>query len=80
PQRLVADLSVAEQQMVEIARALSMESRLIIMDEPTSALSDTEVLRLFEIVAELRSRGIGIVFVTHRLDEVMRICDRITVL
>jgi len=80
PQRLVADLSVAEQQMVEIARALSMESRLIIMDEPTSALSDTEVLRLFGIVAELKSRGIGIVFVTHRLDEVMRICDRITVL
>lgn len=80
PHRLVSDLSVAEQQMVEIARALSMESRLIVMDEPTSALSDTEVLRLFEIVAELKVRGISIIFVTHRLEEVLRICDAMTVL
>ena len=76
----VRDLSVAEQQMVEIARALSMESRLIIMDEPTSALSQTEVERLLGIMEALRRDGIGVVFVTHRLDEARRICDRVTVL
>ena len=80
PMRLVSDLSIAEQQMVEIARALSMESRLIVMDEPTSALSEHEVERLFLIVRRLRTRGIAVVFVTHRLDEVMRLCDRFTVL
>jgi inositol transport system ATP-binding protein len=80
PLALVRDLSVAEQQMVEIARALSTEARLIVMDEPTSALSETEVETLFGIVRRLRERGLGIVFVTHRLDEVMRICDRATVL
>ncbi|HSA79528.1 MAG TPA: sugar ABC transporter ATP-binding protein, partial [Geminicoccaceae bacterium] len=80
PLALVRDLSVAEQQMVEIARALSMESRLIIMDEPTSALSEAEVETLFAIIRELRDQGLGIIFVTHRLDEVMRLCDRATVL
>jgi inositol transport system ATP-binding protein len=80
PLAVVRDLSVAEQQMVEIARALSTEARLIIMDEPTSALSETEVETLFAIVRSLRGRGLGIIFVTHRLDEVMRICDRATVL
>jgi inositol transport system ATP-binding protein len=80
PLTLVGALSVAEQQMVEIARALSTEARVIIMDEPTSALSEAEVARLFEIVRELRAQGLGIVFVTHRLDEVLQICDRATVL
>ncbi len=80
PDRLVADLSVAEQQMVEIARALSMQARLVVMDEPTSALSDAEVARLFAIVRDLKARGIAVIFVTHRLDEVMQLCDRITVL
>jgi inositol transport system ATP-binding protein len=80
PAALVSDLSVGEQQMVEIARALSMQSRLIVMDEPTAALSEQEVERLFRIVAELKARGLGVVFVTHRLNEVMRICDRVTVL
>ena len=78
--KLVRDLSVAQQQMVEIARALSMQSRLIIMDEPTSALSQREAQRLFGIVRELKRNGISIIFVTHRLPEVMQICDRITVL
>ena len=73
-------LSVAEQQMVEIARALSRDSRLIIMDEPTSALSGTEVERLLGIMRQLRADGIGVVFVTHRLVEATAICDRITVL
>lgn len=80
PDALVSTLSVAEQQMVEIARALSMDSRLIIMDEPTSALSDTEVRRLFQIIDDLKAQGLGIIFVTHRLEEVPEICDRVTVL
>jgi len=80
PMMPVSDLSVGEQQMVEIARALSMESRIIIMDEPTSALTEHEVDRLFRIIAELRSQGLSIVYVTHRLQEVMQICDRVTVL
>ena len=80
PMALVRDLSVGEQQMVEIARALSMESRLIIMDEPTSALNEQEVRRLFGILDDLKNRGISIIFVTHRLHEVMQTCDRVTVL
>jgi len=71
---------VAQQQMVEIARALSMQSRLIVMDEPTSALSETETQRLFAIVRDLKREGISTIFVTHRLAEVLQICDRITVL
>ena len=66
--------------MVEIARALSMQSKLIVMDEPTSALSQAEVEKLFEIVLGLKAKGISIIFVTHRLEEVFRICDRFTVL
>lgn len=80
PMTEVRDLSVAEQQMVEIARALSMQSRLIVMDEPTSALSEKEVVKLMQIMRDLKAQGLSIIFVTHRLDEVMQICDRITVL
>jgi inositol transport system ATP-binding protein len=80
PTALVRDLSVAEQQMVEIARALSMRSRVIVMDEPTSALSSTEVEKLFSIIRDLKAQGLSIIFVTHRLEEVMQICDRYTVL
>jgi inositol transport system ATP-binding protein len=76
----VRDLAVAEQQMVEIARALSMESQLIVMDEPTSALSSSEVGKLFAIIRDLRARGLSIIFVTHRIEEVMELCDRYTVL
>lgn len=80
PKALVRDLSVAEQQLVEIARALSMKSRLIVMDEPTSALSRTEVEKLFDIVRTLKRDGISTIFVTHRLEEVFEICDSYTVL
>ncbi|MBV8564510.1 MAG: sugar ABC transporter ATP-binding protein [Methylobacteriaceae bacterium] len=80
PMALVRGLSVAEQQMVEIARALSMQSRLIVMDEPTSALSSSEVEKLFRIIRDLKAHGLSIIFVTHRLEEVMQICDRYTVL
>jgi inositol transport system ATP-binding protein len=76
----VAVLSVAEQQMVEIARALSIKARLIIMDEPTSALSEAEVERLLGIMRALRNEGVSIMFVTHRLEEAMTVCDRITIL
>ncbi|WP_373505307.1 sugar ABC transporter ATP-binding protein [Aestuariivirga sp.] len=80
PRALVRDLSVAEQQMVEIARALSMKSRLIVMDEPTSALSRTEVENLFTMIRGLKREGISTIFVTHRLEEVFEICDSYTVL
>jgi inositol transport system ATP-binding protein len=80
PMSIVRNLSVAEQQMVEIARALSMKSRLIVMDEPTSALSLSEVEKLFRIMRGLKAQGLSIIFVTHRLEEVMEICDRYTVL
>lgn len=80
PMTRVHSLSVAEQQMVEIARALSMDSKIIIMDEPTSALSETEVHRLLDIVRDLKSQGISIIFITHHLEEALEICDRLTVL
>ena len=80
PGTRVRDLAVAEQQMVEIARALSMKSRIIVMDEPTSALSRSEVEKLFTIVRGLKAEGISTIFVTHRLEEVFEICDRYTVL
>src|SRR5579871_3611250 len=80
PMTLVRDLSVAEQQLVEIARALSMRSKLIVMDEPTSALSETEVANLARIIRTLKAEGLSIIFVTHRLEEVFRLCDRYTVL
>lgn len=80
PRTPVSALSVAEQQLVEIARALSLKSRLIIMDEPTSALTETEVQKLLSIMGRLRSDGVAIMFVTHRLEEASAICDRMTVL
>jgi ABC-type sugar transport system ATPase subunit len=80
PTATVRNLSVAEQQMVEIARALSIRSRVIIMDEPTSALTENEVQHLFSIMRGLKAQGLGVIFITHRLEEVFEICDRITVL
>jgi inositol transport system ATP-binding protein len=80
PSTSVRDLSVAQQQMVEIAKALSYNARIVIMDEPTSALSDTEVSALMGIVRGLKSEGLGVIFISHRLEEVFSMCDRITVL
>ena len=80
PTAMVRDLSVAQQQMVEIAKALSTNARIVIMDEPTSALSDTEVQNLFTIIRGLKQRGLAVIFISHRLEEVFAICDRITVL
>lgn len=76
----LGDLSLGEQQMVEIAKALSFESRIIIMDEPTDALTDTETERLFSVVRELKAEGRGIVYISHRLKEIIQICDDVTVL
>ncbi|MDP2572488.1 ribose ABC transporter ATP-binding protein RbsA [Vibrio penaeicida] len=77
---LLGDLSLGEQQMVEIAKALSFESKVIIMDEPTDALTDTETESLFSVINELRDQGCGIVYISHRLKEIFEICDDITVL
>jgi ABC-type sugar transport system ATPase subunit len=73
-------LSVGDRQLVEIAKALSMEFRIIMMDEPTAALNSSEVARLFEIIEKLKSRGIAILYVSHHLREIFRIADRVTVL
>jgi rhamnose transport system ATP-binding protein len=75
----VRGLSVADQQLVEIAKALSLQARVLVMDEPTASLSAREVERLFAIVHRLRSQGVAILFVSHRLDEVAALADRITV-
>lgn len=80
PTTLVADLTVAKQQMVEIAKALSFNSEVLVMDEPTAALSETEIADLFRIIRQLRKRGVGIVYISHRMDEIKQITDRITVM
>jgi rhamnose transport system ATP-binding protein len=78
--RLVASLSMPEQQLVEIAKAIGCAARVLIRDEPTASLSTTEVERLFEVVARLKSEGVGIIYISHRLDEILSIADRVTVL
>src|SRR5207244_405183 len=76
----VEDLSVARQQMVEIAKALSLDARVIIMDEPTSALTERETATLFDIIGRLKAQSVAIVYITHRLEEIFRVADRVTVL
>lgn len=80
PRTKVAELSVAKQQMVEIAKALSFNSDVLIMDEPTAALTETEIDELFSIIRDLRGKGVGIVYISHRLEELKQISDRITVM
>lgn len=80
PDTLVKTLSVAQQQMVEIAKALSLNAQILIMDEPTSSLTETETERLFAIIHELKRAGVGVVYISHRLDELAQIVDRVTVL
>lgn len=77
---LVEDLPIGQQQLVEIARAVSLDTRILILDEPTSALSAAEVDVLFRVIAELKAQGVAIVYISHRLEELMRIGDYITVL
>ena len=76
----LANCSIAIQQMVAIARAVDMDCKVLILDEPTSSLDDKEVQKLFGLMKDLRARGVGIIFVTHFLDQVYEVCDRITVL
>jgi ribose transport system ATP-binding protein len=80
PDALCRDLNVAQQQLVEIAKALYQKARVLVMDEPTAALSDREVEKLFAMVRELRAQGIATLYVTHRLNEVFALCDRATVM
>ena len=80
PARICRGLSIADQQLVEIAKALSLDARVIVMDEPTAALSAAEVTRLFEVVRALRAGGAAVLFISHRLEEVFEICQRVTVM
>ncbi len=80
PDALACDLSMPQQQMLEIARAIGADARVLIMDEPTASLSDDDAQNLFKVVGELRSRGVGIIYISHRLDELPAIADRVTVL
>jgi ABC-type sugar transport system ATPase subunit len=80
PNESVSNLSVAQQQLIEIARALSFEARILILDEPTSALTSQESNQLFEIVEKLRANNYAIIYVSHRLKEVLQLADRVTVL
>ncbi|MCP2040857.1 methyl-galactoside transport system ATP-binding protein [Neisseria sp. HSC-16F19] len=80
PRQKVAKLTVSEMQMVEIAKAFSYDAKIVIMDEPTSSLSEKEVAHLFKIIAKLKERGCGIVYISHKMDEIFKICDEITIL
>lgn len=80
PKRIMNTMSVAERQMAEIAKAISYDAKVIVLDEPTSSLSDREVEHLFAIIEKLRSRGCGIVYISHKMDEILRISDEITVM
>ena len=80
PTTTIGDLTVARQQMVEIAKALSHKSRVLIMDEPTAALNNAEIEELFRIIRQLKEEGVGIVYISHKMDEIQRIADRITVM
>jgi ribose transport system ATP-binding protein len=80
PARRLGSLRVGEQQLVEIAKALSLDARILVMDEPTSALADAEVEQLFAVIRDLRRRNVGVIYVSHRLEELPAIADRATVL
>jgi ribose transport system ATP-binding protein len=80
PRIKVETLTIAKQQMVEIAKALSYRSRVLIMDEPTAALNDAEIAELFTIINRLKAEGVGIVYISHKMDEIKRISDRVTVM
>ena len=80
PSQHIRELRVGDQQLVEIAKALSIQTEILIMDEPTSALAETEVARLFRVMDQLRKRGVTILYISHKLDEVFKLADRITVL
>ncbi|THD43898.1 MAG: sugar ABC transporter ATP-binding protein [Bradyrhizobium sp.] len=80
PRTVVGDLTVAKQQMVEIAKSFSHNSRMLIMDEPTAALNNAEIAELFKMIRDFKSRGVGIIYISHKVDELRQISDRVTVL
>src|SRR4029434_5397718 len=80
PNERISDLPIAGRQMVEIARAVSSESQILIMDEPTSTLSEREADQLFDIVADRKARGSAVIYITHKINEVFRIADEVAVL
>src|SRR5205807_2565408 len=80
PSRPVESYSIASRQLIEIARALAFDARVFIMDEPTSALAQSEVERLLHLMETLKSRGCGVIYISHKMSEIARVADRITVL
>ena len=80
PRKIMSTMSVAERQMVEIAKAVSYDAKIIVLDEPTSSLTNREVSQLFRIIDTLRSRGCGIIYISHKMDEILKISDNITVM
>ncbi len=80
PERIMSSMSVSDRQMVEIAKAVSYNSKIIVLDEPTSSLNDREVEHLFKIIDKLRSRGCGIIYISHKMEEILRISDDVTVM
>ena len=80
PKETMGNLTVGKQQMVEIAKAISKEAKVIVFDEPTAALTETEIAELFKIIRDLRKKGLGIVYISHRMDEINQITDRVTIM
>ncbi|WP_040214489.1 sugar ABC transporter ATP-binding protein [Clostridium polynesiense] len=80
PEMLVKDINVGEMQMLEIVKAIAKNSNIIVMDEPTTALTEVETQSLFNVIEKLKEKGIAVIYISHRMDEIFRICDRVTVL
>ncbi len=80
PKETLGNLTVGKQQMVEIAKAISFDSQILVLDEPTAALTDTEIEELFKIMRQLREKGVGMIYISHRMDEIRQITDRVTVM
>lgn len=80
PNRIVRSMSVAEKQMIEIAKAVSYDAKLIVLDEPTSSLTELEVEKLFSIIEKLKSEGVSFIYISHKMDEIFQVCDDVTVL
>lgn len=80
PERVITDLSVSQRQMVEVAKALSVNARLLVMDEPTSSLTEAESEILFRIIGELTEEGVAVLYISHKMDEIFRLCDRVQIL